>query len=66
MASCVAVDIIVRSEDFHNMQCMLHTVNNSILVGGHQQSVFELDIDRLALIKKVNSKESFNFNLNFI
>ncbi|XP_067934580.1 PAN2-PAN3 deadenylation complex catalytic subunit Pan2-like isoform X2 [Watersipora subatra] len=38
--------------DFHNMQCMIHTPNNSLLVGGHQSTVFEMDLTRLQPINK--------------
>ena len=35
------------------MQCMIHTPGNSVLVGGHQSAVFELDTNTLAPINKV-------------
>lgn len=36
------------------MQCITHTPNNSVLVGGHQPYVFELDMASLAPVNKVN------------
>ena len=35
------------------MQCITHTPNNSVLVGGHQPYVFELDMASLAPVNKV-------------
>lgn len=59
------ISYVLRAPNMQNMQCMMMTGPSSVIIGGHQTKVIELEVEHKEVIREVKHIFLFVFKIFF-